>query len=179
MNLAEDTGTRAGTGPRGRQALHRSISWYLRQLSRHHRCSGAAFAIMQLKAITMSLLRRFTFELVDPPDSYGPDYTKMVVQVRQPCRVRYRRRADVGRTADARQTAEQRHAGPDAVRVRVDLGLCQGHAVCVSEAPEVFRLNAQQTAVDVLQAEAPAALRERIAAAVKHCPTHALAIEDA
>lgn len=34
MNLAEDTGTRAGTGPRGRQALHRSISWYLRQLSR-------------------------------------------------------------------------------------------------------------------------------------------------
>lgn len=144
----------------------------------HHRCSGAAFALMQLKAITMSLLRRFTFELSDPPDSYGPDYTKMVVQVRQPCRVRYRRRPDVARTAGARTITAGPQAGPGAVRVRVDLGLCQGHAVCVSEAPEVFRLNAQQTAVDVLQAEAPAALRDRIAAAVKHCPTHALALED-
>lgn len=145
----------------------------------HHRCSGAAFALMQLKAITMSLLRRFTFELLDPPDSYGPDYTKMVVQVRQPCRVRYRRRTDVGRTASAAAQSAAAGAGTGGVRVRVDLGLCQGHAVCVSEAPDVFRLNAQQTAVDVLQAEAPAALRERIAAAVKHCPTRALAIEDA
>jgi sterol 14-demethylase len=146
----------------------------------HHRCSGAAFAIMQLKAITMSLLRRFTFELVDPPDSYGPDYTKMVVQVRQPCRVRYRRRAAVGR-ADGAHAWKNGVAAPSAggVRVRVDLGLCQGHAVCVSEAPEVFRLNPQQTAVEVLQAEAPAALRDRIAAAVKHCPTRALTVEDA
>jgi sterol 14-demethylase len=104
----------------------------------------------------------------------------MVVQVRQPCRVRYRGRADVGRAAGASAAAERtttRAAGT--VRVRVDLGLCQGHAVCVSEAPEVFRLNPQQTAVEVLQAEAPAALRNRIAAAVKHCPTSALTIEDA
>ncbi len=42
-----------------------------------------------------------------------------------------------------------------------------------------FGLNAQQTAVEVLQAEAPAALRDQIATAVKHCPTHALTIEDA
>lgn len=145
----------------------------------HHRCSGAAFALMQLKAITMSLLRRFTFELLDAPDSYGPDYTKMVVQVRQPCRVRYRRRADVDRATSAAAPTATASAATNGVRVRVDLGLCQGHAVCVSEAPEVFRLNAQQTAVDVLQAEAPAALRERIASAVKHCPTHALTIEDA
>lgn len=145
----------------------------------HHRCSGAAFAIMQLKAITMSLLRRFTFELLDPPESYGPDYTKMVVQVRQPCRVRYRRRADVARSTTAKAGAATTPAATGGVHVRVDLGLCQGHAVCVSEAPEVFRLNAQQTAVDVLQAEAPAALRARIVSAVKHCPTHALTIEDA
>jgi sterol 14-demethylase len=144
----------------------------------HHRCSGAAFALMQLKAITMSLLRQFEFALVDPPDSYGPDYTKMVVQVRQPCRVRYRRRADVGRAAGPR-VAANRVTASDAVRVRVDRQLCQGHAVCVSEAPEMFRLNAQQTSVDVLQAEAPAALRAKVAAAVKHCPTHALTIEDA
>jgi sterol 14-demethylase len=134
---------------------------------------------MQLKAITMSLLRRFEFELVGPPDSYGPDYTKMVVQVRQPCRVRYRRRADVGRAAGAHVRTHGAPTTSGAVRVRVDLQLCQGHAVCVSEAPEVFRLNAQQTSVEVLQTEVPAALRAKVAAAVKHCPTHALAIEDA
>jgi sterol 14-demethylase len=144
----------------------------------HHRCSGAAFAIMQLKAITMSLLRRYHFELVDPPDSYGPDYTKMVVQVRQPCRVRYRRRAE-GAGVVERRTSAAGATGTGSVRVRVDLQVCQGHAVCVSEAPEVFRLNAQQTAVEVLQAEAPAELHAKVAAAVKHCPTHALAIDDA
>lgn len=144
----------------------------------HHLCSGSAFAIMQLKAITMSLLRRFTFELLDPPDSYGPDYTKMVVQVRQPCRVRYRRRTDVARMVAARTDDSATPARRGALRVRVDLGLCQGHAVCVSEAPEVFRLNAQQTAVEVLQAEVPAALRERVAAAARHCPTHAITSED-
>ncbi|MCC6765040.1 MAG: cytochrome P450 [Deltaproteobacteria bacterium] len=145
----------------------------------HHRCSGSAFAIMQLKAITMSLLHRFTFELVDPPDAYGPDYTKMVVQVRQPCRVRYRRRADVVPGPDARPAATTATRTAGAARVRVDLGLCQGHAVCVSEAPEVFRLNARRTAVDLLQAEVPAEGRVRVAAAAKHCPTRAITVEDA
>lgn len=144
----------------------------------HHRCSGSAFAFMQLKAITMSLLRRYAFELVDPPDSYRPDYTKMVVQVRQPCRVRYRRRAEVGRTASSVVASTGTSPRNGSTRVRVDLGLCQGHAVCVSEAPEIFRLNAQQTAVDVLQAEVPPAARERVGAAAKHCPTHAITVVD-
>jgi sterol 14-demethylase len=143
----------------------------------HHRCSGAAFALMQLKAITASLLHGFTFELVDEPSSYQPDYTKMVVQPRQPCRVRYRRRTDVTQSAAPVRTATREANGT--VRVRVDLGLCQGHAVCVSEAPEVFRLNATATAVEILQAEAPEGLRTKLAAAVKHCPTRALTIEDA
>jgi sterol 14-demethylase len=102
----------------------------------------------------------------------------MVVQVRQPCRVRYRRRADVRRAAEPRTTNGASATAAKSTQVRVDLGLCQGHAVCVSEAPEVFRLNAQQTAVDVLQGEVPAALRAKVDAAVKHCPTHALTIED-
>ncbi len=163
-------------GP-GREEDERPFAW-IPFGGGHHRCSGAAFAIMQLKAITMSLLRGFAFELVDPPDSYGPDYTKMVVQVRQPCRVRYRRRADIGRATEARPAGNGARAAAGSTRVRVDLGLCQGHAVCVSEAPELFRLNAQQTAVDVLQAAVPTALRAKVAAAVKHCPTHALTIED-
>ena len=57
-----------------------------------HRCVGAAFAMMQLKAIFSVLLRSWTFELAQPPDSYRNDHSKMVVQLQQPCRARYNRR---------------------------------------------------------------------------------------
>ena len=50
-----------------------------------HRCVGAAFAMMQLKAIFSVLLREFTFELTQPPESYRNDHSKMVVQLAQPC----------------------------------------------------------------------------------------------
>jgi sterol 14-demethylase len=58
-----------------------------------HRCVGAPFAMMQLKAIFSVLLRGWEFELAQPPDSYRNDHTKMVVQLQQPCLARYRRRA--------------------------------------------------------------------------------------
>jgi sterol 14alpha-demethylase len=54
-----------------------------------HRCVGAAFAMMQLKAIFSVLLRDWTFELAQPPDSYRNDHSKMVVQLQQPCAARY------------------------------------------------------------------------------------------
>ena len=57
-----------------------------------HRCVGAAFAMMQLKAIFSLLLRDWTFELAQPPDTYRNDHSKMVVQLAQPCVARYRRR---------------------------------------------------------------------------------------
>ncbi|MET8779298.1 cytochrome P450 [Nocardia sp. NPDC004654] len=57
-----------------------------------HRCVGAAFALMQLKAIFSILLRDWEFEMAQPSDSYRNDHSKMVVQLQQPCRVRYRRR---------------------------------------------------------------------------------------
>ena len=57
-----------------------------------HRCVGAAFAMMQLKAIFAVLLRNWELELAQPPDSYRPDMSKMVIQLQQPVRVRYRRR---------------------------------------------------------------------------------------
>ncbi|MCX0273588.1 cytochrome P450 [Nocardia zapadnayensis] len=57
-----------------------------------HRCVGAAFALMQLKAIFSVLLRDWDFEMVQPSESYRNDHSKMVVQLQQPCRVRYRRR---------------------------------------------------------------------------------------
>ncbi|MES9542894.1 MULTISPECIES: cytochrome P450 [unclassified Actinomadura] len=57
-----------------------------------HRCVGNAFAMMQMKAIFSVVLRDFSFEPVEPLDSYRDDTSKMVIQLRQPCRVRYRRR---------------------------------------------------------------------------------------
>lgn len=58
-----------------------------------HRCVGAAFALMQLKAIFSILLRDWEFEMAQPSDSYRNDHSKMVVQLQRPCRVRYRRRS--------------------------------------------------------------------------------------
>ncbi|WP_405163809.1 cytochrome P450 [Nocardia sp. NBC_01499] len=57
-----------------------------------HRCVGAAFALMQLKAIFSVLLRDWEFEMAQPSDSYRNDHSKMVVQLLQPCTVRYRKR---------------------------------------------------------------------------------------
>ena len=58
-----------------------------------HRCVGAAFALMQLKAIFSVLLQGWEFELAQPPETYRNDHSKMVVQLQQPCVVRYRRRS--------------------------------------------------------------------------------------
>jgi sterol 14-demethylase len=58
-----------------------------------HRCVGAAFAMMQLKAIFSVLLQGFTFELAQPPDSYRNDHSKMVVQLAQPCAANVRPRS--------------------------------------------------------------------------------------
>ncbi|WP_110208113.1 cytochrome P450 [Nocardioides daejeonensis] len=57
-----------------------------------HRCVGNAFAMMQLKAIFSVILRDYTFEMAQPAESYRDDTSKMVIQLEQPCRVRYRRR---------------------------------------------------------------------------------------
>jgi sterol 14alpha-demethylase len=58
-----------------------------------HRCVGAAFATMQIKAIFSVLLREYEFEMAQRGDSYRNDHSKMVVQLAQPAKVRYRRRS--------------------------------------------------------------------------------------
>ncbi|MFD4367349.1 cytochrome P450 [Rhodococcus sp. NPDC058521] len=58
-----------------------------------HRCVGAAFALMQLKAIFSILLQDWEFEMTQPSDSYRNDHSKMVVQLAKPCTVRYRKRS--------------------------------------------------------------------------------------
>jgi sterol 14-demethylase len=58
-----------------------------------HRCVGNAFAMMQMKAIFSVILRDFEFEMAQPTEDYRDDCSKMVIQLEQPCRVRYRRRS--------------------------------------------------------------------------------------
>jgi sterol 14-demethylase len=166
-------------GP-GREEDRKSFAWLPFGAGRH-RCVGAAFAMMQLKAIFSILLRRFEFELAQPRESYANDLSKMVVAVKQPCRVRYRRRASAATAASAARAAAGASAAARPFRVCVDLDLCQGHAVCVSEAPEVFDLDRTESGEDkvVLRMEAPpAALREKVEKAIHHCPTRALSIEE-
>ena len=57
-----------------------------------HRCVGSAFAMMQLKAIFSVILRDYEFEMTQPSEDYRDDVSKMVIQLQQPCRVKYRRR---------------------------------------------------------------------------------------
>jgi len=140
-----------------------------------HRCVGAAFAMMQVKAIFSILLRRYEFELAQPPESYHSDHSKMVVQLAQPCRVRYRRRATPQLAATTARSAEPASEIRSA-RVAVDLDLCQGHAVCVSECPEVFRIDPATKQVEILDATPPEVLRPMVDAAIRHCPTRALRV---
>jgi sterol 14-demethylase len=142
-----------------------------------HRCVGAAFAMMQLKAIFSALLRNFEFELSQPGDTYRNDESKMVIQLQQPCKARYRRRkqpANVG--ARKKGAVVQDVSKPQAnFRIEIDRDLCQSHAVCVSEAPEVFSLDEDKQVViasDIADADSHA-----IDMAVKFCPTGALTLK--
>jgi sterol 14-demethylase len=61
------------------------------------------------------------------------------------------------------------------VRIVVDRDLCQGHASCEGEAPEVFSVS-KKGDLTILQPEPPEALRRAAELAVRYCPTHALSI---
>ncbi len=76
--------------PREEDVVHR-WTWIPFGAGRH-RCVGAAFATMQIKAIFSVLLREYEFEMAQPADSYRNDHSKMVVQLARPALVRYRKR---------------------------------------------------------------------------------------
>jgi ferredoxin len=62
------------------------------------------------------------------------------------------------------------------MRIEIDLDLCQGHGVCESEAPDVFRVSKDTNQVEVLATNPPEDLRANVVEAVKNCPTQALKI---
>ncbi len=153
-----------------------------------HKCSGNAFAMFQIKAIFSILLRKYEFELIDPPSAYQDDYTQMIVQPKSPCRVRYRRReaqsftsqyGRMGAPAGATQGCPVHHAKPAPAqhfRITVDKQLCQGHAMCMGEAPELFRVD-EGGELHVLQESPSLALLEKARQAARYCPNQALKVE--
>ena len=61
------------------------------------------------------------------------------------------------------------------MKIVVDYDLCQGHAVCQSEAPAVFAVE-DKGQVRLLDENPAEDVRAQVEMAVKYCPTHALKI---
>jgi len=63
------------------------------------------------------------------------------------------------------------------MEIKVDFDLCQGHAVCMGEAPEVFEVD-DKGFLTILQDQPPEDLRAKVEQAVKYCPTGAISLQD-
>jgi len=142
-----------------------------------HKCSGNAFATLQLKAIHAILLRRYKFELVNPADSYIDNYKEMVVQPNSPCIVRYTRRNDVDaeKAKTEKPSIKTQTDTTNSFKVEVDMDFCQGHANCMAEAAEIFQVDAKGK-LTVLHDTPDNALLKKAQRAAKYCPTSAIKI---
>lgn len=63
------------------------------------------------------------------------------------------------------------------MRIEVDLDLCQGHAMCELEAPDVFTVP-RKGLVTVTDPAPPENSRAAVQAAVRYCPTQAIRLVD-
>ena len=63
------------------------------------------------------------------------------------------------------------------MRIVIDWDLCQGHANCMGEAPEVFQVG-DDGKLEVLQERPAEELRSKIELAVRYCPTGAITLEE-
>lgn len=164
-----------------------------------HKCLGNAFALLQIKAIVALLLGQFDLGLYG--DAIASDFHGLVIGPKEPCRIRYRRRANpsvtmamgaelaalsakppeaapAGCPAHAHaEPASASEAKATSLRIRLDRDLCQGHAVCVGEAPEVFALG-RDNKVMLKMPRPPAELHAKVRAAAQHCPTGTIRLEE-
>jgi ferredoxin len=62
------------------------------------------------------------------------------------------------------------------MKIVVDWDLCQGHAVCMGEAPEVFQVD-EKGMLTVLNETPDESLRKKVEAAARYCPTNAISLE--
>jgi ferredoxin len=63
------------------------------------------------------------------------------------------------------------------MRIAVDRDLCQGHAMCALEAPDLFAVP-KGGPVELLRPEPDEARRAAVLAAVRYCPTQALSLRE-
>ena len=143
-----------------------------------HKCTGNAFAMLQLKAIISILLRRYTFEMIGDQNTYQDDFTQMVVQPVSPCRIRYVKRQPLTENkiqATAQNTVNNADVD-QSFHIQIDRQLCQGHATCMSEAPELFQVDDDGN-LTVLQENPNLAFLTMAKQAEKYCPNKAIKIE--
>lgn len=68
-----------------------------------------------------------------------------------------------------------------AMKITVDLDLCQGHSVCLGECPEVFDVQDSEDGypqVVVLQENPPDELRDKVMKAATYCPNHVITVTE-
>lgn len=63
------------------------------------------------------------------------------------------------------------------MRVVIDWDLCQGHAVCMGEAPEVF-LVGDDGELKILNERPDASLAKKVELAAQYCPTGAISLAE-
>jgi sterol 14-demethylase len=168
-----------------------------------HKCLGNAFAILQIKAIIALLLGQYEFELAG--DKIDSDFQGLVVGPKEPCRVKYRRRAQPSVTMNAAAALSElaspeemaaqvalhgghanganghaKAAGAPPVKaqkklkITLDRDLCQGHAVCVGEAPDVFRIGDDGKVELALDGDLPLSIYGKVHQAAQYCPTRTI-----
>ena len=145
-----------------------------------HKCMGNAFALLQVKAILATLLRRYELELVDR--DVKPDFHGLVIGPSEPCRLRYRKRvhAEVERAPSVSVPEKIEPTTEDRVQLTITLDhdMCQGHAVCLEEAPEVFTLG-DDGKVALLTDRPDPSLNEKVRTAAAYCPQRTIQLHEA
>lgn len=62
------------------------------------------------------------------------------------------------------------------MKIVIDYDLCQGHANCMGDAPEVFQVD-DDGMLTVLQEQPDESLRKQVESAVRYCPAGAITVE--
>lgn len=156
-----------------------------------HKCSGNAFAMFQIKAIFAELLRKYDFSLVDKPEEYVDDYGELIVQPKSPCRIQYQLRsadsftsefgthgktqASSGCPAHQTKATTEKKAEKNLFEIKLDRQLCQGHAMCMGEAPDLFQVD-EEGVLHIPNEQPNRKLLDKALLAAGHCPNQAIKI---
>lgn len=63
------------------------------------------------------------------------------------------------------------------MKIEIDWDMCRGHAACMGEAPEVFRVT-DKGELTVLVESPDESLRAKVENAVAYCPTGAITLKE-